>query len=207
MYFVLSWGLFGFTYVIRNLGIRVIRFSTLVETLFAIWIESIWTLFIYMSLVRTLVHLRRYLFRKWDVPFFFRIFFTIKISLKIRSIFLRYLKKQFFRCRFNHRLITLIFAWKKGRFLFKKGIFLKSKSAKMIPVVPKWYLFLFKMIPFSSLKRYLFKSKMMSFIFLHGKKVAFCSKKVPFWNQNQQKWYLLSPNDTFFYSKLYLFSP
>ena len=63
-----------------------------------------------------------------------------------------------------------------------------------------------KMIPFFSLKRYLFKSKMMSFIFLNGKKVGFYSK-VPFWNQNQQKLYLLSQNDTFFYSKLYLSSP
>ena len=76
----------------------------------------------------------------------------------------------------------------------------------MIPVVSKWYLFLFKIIPFFSLKRYLFKSKMMSFIFLNGKKVGFYSK-VPFWNQNQQKLYLLSQNDTFFYSKLYLSSP
>ena len=31
---VLSWGLFGFPYVVKNVGMRVTRFSALVETLF-----------------------------------------------------------------------------------------------------------------------------------------------------------------------------
>ena len=49
-----------------------------------------------MSLVRTLVRLRRYLFKNLDIPFFFVIFSEIKISLKIRSIFFgRHPKKLF----------------------------------------------------------------------------------------------------------------
>ena len=123
-------------------------------------------------------------------------FFEIKISKNETFSPKRYLFKWYlFSFWIEKRSFYLFLCSQKGNF----------SEIKICPSIP----LLFKMIFLD--KKYRFQSKIITFFYLHGIKVAFCSKKVPFLNQNQQKWYLLFhipffiQNFTFFLNERYLF--